>query len=187
MDDKKAFSLYTMAANHSRFPNAYVAYELGRMCEKGIGTEQDQKASDKWYRLAYEGFQKIEMSMADDKLYYRLGQMNMNGIGTKVDYEKARQYYERAAELENVDALYGLGRLYLKKDSEFYDREKAIDYLTQAAEQGHEYAGKFLYWIRNRRNPSGISGMVNLMYHVSRIFQNKLSVGYQHERGVDKN
>lgn len=69
-DNKKAFSLYTMAANHSRFPNAYAAYaayELGRMCEKGIGTEQDQKASDKWYRLAYEGFQKIEMSMADDK------------------------------------------------------------------------------------------------------------------------
>lgn len=106
----------------------------------------------------------------------------MNGIGTKVDYEKARQYYERAAELENVDALYGFGRLYLKKDSEFYDSEKAIDYLTQATEQGHEYAQKFLCWLRNRRNPSGISGMVNLMYHVSRIFQDKLSGEYQLER-----
>ncbi len=185
-DDEKAFSLYTMAANDSRFPNAYAAYELGRMYEKGIGTEQDQNASDEWYRLAYDGFRKIEMSMRDDKLYYRLGQMNMNGIGTKVDYKEARQYYERAAELENVDALYGLGRLYLKKDSEFYDREKAIDYLTQAAEQGHEYAEKFLCWIRNRRNPSGISGMVNLMYHVSRIFQDKLFAGYQLERGVDR-
>ena len=185
-DDEKAFSLYTMAANDSRFPNAYAAYELGRMYEKGIGTEQDLNASDKWYKQAYEGFLKIEMSMADDKLYYRLGQMNMNGIGTEVDYEKAKQYYEKAVELENVDALYGLGRLHIKKDSEFHDKNKAIEYLTQAAEQGHEYAEKLLQRIRNRRNPSGISGMVNLMYHVSRIFQDKLSGGYQLERGVDR-
>lgn len=185
-DDSEAFSLYKMAANNQRFPNAYAAYELGRMCEKGIGTEQDLQASSKWYKQAYEGFLKIEESMADDKLYYRLGQMNMNGIGTKIDNERAREYYEKALELENVDALYGLGRLYLKKDYEYRDREKAIEYLTQAAEQGHEYARKLLEWLRNNRSPSGMSGMINLMYHMSRIFQDKLAKGHALERSVDR-
>lgn len=185
-NDKEAFALYKMAANNQKFPNAYAAYELGRMCEKGIGTEQDIQASSEWYKQAYEGFLKIEKSMADDKLYYRLGQMNMNGIGTDVDYEKAKQYYEKAAELENVDALYGLGRLYLKKDYEFRDREKAIEYLTQAAEQGHEYAQKLLEWLRNNRSPSGMTGMINLMYHLSRIFQDKLAKEHSLKSGVDR-
>lgn len=185
-DDEMAFSLYEMAANHQRFPNAYAAYELGRMCEKGIGTKEDKAASDKWYQIAYAGFQKIEESMPDDKLYYRMGQMNMNGVGTDVDYEAAKEYFEKAIELGNVDGFYGLGRLYLKADNEFRDREKAIAYLTQASEQGHEYAKKLLEWIRNNRNPSGMSGMIHLMYHVSRIFQDKLSVGKQLERGVDR-
>jgi len=185
-DDSEAFSLYKMAANNQRFPNAYAAYELGRMCEKGIGTEQDMQASSKWYKQAYEGFLKIEESMADEKLYYRLGQMNMNGIGTKIDYERAREYYEKAMELENIDALYGLGRLYLKKDYEYRDREKAIEYLTQAAEQGHEYAQKLLEWLRNNRSPSGMTGMINLMYHLSRIFQDKLAKEHSLKGGVDR-
>lgn len=185
-DDSEAFSLYKMAANNQRFPNAYAAYELGRMCEKGIGTEQDLQASSKWYKQAYEGFLKIEESMADDKLYYRLGQMNMNGIGTKIDNERAREYYEKALELENVDALYGLGRLYLKKDYEYRDREKAIEYLTQAAEQGHEYAQRLLEWLRNNRSPSGMTGMINLMYHLSRIFQDKLAKEHPLKGGVDR-
>lgn len=185
-DDSEAFSLYKMAANNQRFPNAYAAYELGRMCEKGIGTEQDMQASSKWYKQAYEGFLKIEESMADEKLYYRLGQMNMNGIGTKIDYERAREYYEKAMELENIDALYGLGRLYLKKDYEYRDREKAIEYLTEAAEQGHEYAQKLLEWLRNNCSPSGMTGMINLMYHLSRIFQDKLAKEHSLKGGVDR-
>lgn len=185
-DDKKAFELYKMAANNQRFPNAYAAYELGRMCKKEIGTEQDLQASSEWYKQAYEGFLKIEESMADEKLYYRLGQMNMNGIGTKIDYEKAREYYKKALELENVDALYGLGRLYLKKDYEYRDREKAIEYLTQAAEQGHEYAQKLLEWLRNNRSPSGMTGMINLMYHISRVFRDKLAKEHSLKGGVDR-
>ena len=57
----------------------------------------------------------MEETMADDRLYYRLGSMNMTGTGTEVDLEKARYYFEKAAELGNADALYGLGKLYLKQ------------------------------------------------------------------------
>lgn len=121
-------------------PNAYAAYELGRMCRDGIGTASDKAASEAWCRRAYQGFLMIEQNMADDKLYYRLGQMNMGGIGTAVNLPKAKRYFEKAAKLDNPDALYGLGKLFLRKDSEYYDPNKAVDCLLQAAQKGHEFS-----------------------------------------------
>lgn len=139
-DDVEAFRLYTRAAEHKEKPNAYAAYELGRMCRDGIGTEENQAASDVWYRQAYQGFLMIEQNMADDKLYYRLGQMNLTGTGTEINVPLAKQYFEKAARLDNPDALYGLGQLHLKKDSADYDPQKAAGYLLKAAKRGHEYA-----------------------------------------------
>lgn len=139
-NDEKAYELYCMAAEHSEKPNAYAAYELGRMCRDGIGTTTDKAVSESWYRQAYQGFLVIEQNMADDKLYYRLGQMNMGGIGTAVNLRQAKRYFEKAAKLDNPDALYGLGKLFLRKDSEYYDPNKAVDCLLKAARKGHEYA-----------------------------------------------
>lgn len=139
-DDEKSYALYHMAAEHGEKPNAYAAYELGRMCKEGIGTKIDQTASDAWYRQAYQGFLMIEQNMADDKLYYRLGQMNLTGTGTEKDLPKAKDYFEKAAALDNADALYGLGKLYLNRDFAGADTQKAMDYFTAAAEKGHSYA-----------------------------------------------
>lgn len=139
-DDGKAFALYRMAAEDEDKPNAYAAYELGRMCRDGLGTVPDKHTSDEWYRRAYQDFLAIERNMADDKLYYRLGQMNLTGIGTDIDLKQAKVYFEKAAELDNPDALYGLGKLYLRKDSDDYDPQKAVDALIEAAKRGHEFA-----------------------------------------------
>ena len=139
-NNETAYRLYRMAAEHTKKPNAYAAYELGRMCRDGIGTAPDKIASNRWYRQAYQGFLVIEQNMADDKLYYRLGQMNLNGIGTEVNPSLAKQYFEKAAKLDNADAFYGLGKLYLIKGSEYYDPPKAVDCLIEAAKKGHEYA-----------------------------------------------
>lgn len=139
-DYARAFELYTQAATHASKPNAYAQYQLGRMCKEGAGTDIDDVSSEKWYRLAYRGFQIIEQTMADDRLYYRLGQMNRSGTGTATDLKKAREYFEKAAELDNVDALYSLGKLYLRED--FIDRnsKSAVEYLLQAVEKEHIYA-----------------------------------------------
>lgn len=139
-DAEKAYELFVMAADHDKKPNAYAAYELGRMCAEGNGTDKNEKASDSWYKEAYRGFESIERNMADDKLYYRLGQMNIKGLGTKIDLDKACDYFEKAADLKNVDALYGLGKLYLNKDFSKNDTKKAIDYLYQAAKKNHQFA-----------------------------------------------
>lgn len=137
---EKAFELFTMAATDEKKPNAYAQYQLGRMCKEGIGTSVDCSASEAWYRQAYQGFLQIEQTMADDKLYYRLGSMNLSGTGTEVDLSKAKLYLEKAAELDNTDALYGLGKLYLRKDFEGYDPVKAAGHLEKAAKQEHSYA-----------------------------------------------
>ncbi len=139
-DDEKAFSLYRMAAEHETKPNAYAMYELGRMYQGGIGTAPDKEKSTEWYAAAYKGFLSIEQNMADDKLYYRIGQMNLTGTGTEKDLSKAKDYFEKAAALDNADALYGLGRLYLNKDFVECDTQKALDYLITAAQKGHSYA-----------------------------------------------
>lgn len=145
--DTDAFRLYTMAATDSKKPNAYAAYELGRMCRDGIGTAVDKTSSDNWFRQAYAGFLAIEENLADDKLYYRLGQMNLTGTGTEVDVPLAKTYFEKAAQLDNVDALYGLGKLHLNKNSVFCAPMKAIEYLMAAAGRGHEFAQYTLGWL----------------------------------------
>ncbi len=92
------------------------------------------------YEKAYRGFLAMEQVMADDKLYYRLGSMNLTGTGTEADLEQARYYFEKAVELGNADALYGLGRLCLKPEFPDYDPAMGVVYLEQAVEKDHAFA-----------------------------------------------
>ena len=135
----EAYRLYTMAAVRG---NAYAQYQLGRMYRDGIRTEADLEESRRWYAKAYAGFLAMEAAMADDKLCYRLGSMNMTGTGTgtEADLEKGRYYFEKAVELGSADALYGLGKLYLKPEFSEYDPEKAVEYLELAAAKDNAFA-----------------------------------------------
>jgi len=128
-DEEKALRYFKMAAEHSSKPNAYAKYQLGRMCA------DNPEEAEKWYRLAYQGFLHIEQEMPDDKLYYRLGSMNLHGIGTEKNLDRARAYLHKAAIMGNVDAVYGMGKLYLESDV-----QKAISMFELAAEQGNIYA-----------------------------------------------
>ena len=76
----------------------------------------------------------------DDRLLYRLAAMCFSGNAAGVDFEQARRYFEAAAVQGNADALYGLGKLYLRKDYAGYDPAKAIEYLEQSAEMDHAFA-----------------------------------------------
>lgn len=138
--DEEAFSHFYKAAAHAKQPNAYAQYQLGRMYRDGAGTEADAEASRAWFARAYAGFLAMEETMADDRLYYRLGAMNMTGTGTETDLEQARSYFEKAAELGNKDALYCLGKLYLKPEFSGYDPAKAVEYLELAVEKDHAFA-----------------------------------------------
>ena len=127
-DDDEAFRLLKLAAEHPTKPNAYAQFQLGRMCD-------DPDEAEKWYRLAYQNFLRIEQKFPDDKLFYRLGSMNLQGLGTEKDLERAELFFKKAGLLGNVDAVYGMGKLHLETDP-----EKAIRFYELAAGQGHIYA-----------------------------------------------
>ena len=52
--------------------------------------------------------------------------------------------------------------------------EKAIDYLTNAAEHGNQYAAQLLVSMQNNRNWSATLGALRLVQAVSRIFQQRM-------------
>ena len=138
--DTEAYDLFYKAAVHPKQPSPYAQYQLGKMCRDGIGTPQDLEASQSWFRQAYAGFLKMASTMDDGGLYYRLGSMTMDGIGTEADLEQARIYFVKAVELGNADALYGLGKLYLKQAFSGCDPVKAAAYLEQAVAENHAFA-----------------------------------------------
>lgn len=87
-----------------------------------------------------EGQKPPQEERIDDRLLYRLAAMCFNGTAVGVDFKQARRYFEAAAEQGNADALYGLGKLFLRKDYSEYDPSKAISYLEQSAEKDHAFA-----------------------------------------------
>jgi len=87
-----------------------------------------------------EGQKPSKEKRFDDRLLYRLAAMCLSGNAAGVDFEQARRYFEAAAQQGNADALYGLGKLYLKKEYSRFDPIKAIEYLEQSAEKDHAFA-----------------------------------------------
>lgn len=115
--------------------NPFAAYALGSLYRRGQGVEQNDEKAYELYCVAAEHTEKPNAYAA-----YELGRMCRDGIGTAVNLRQAKRYFEKAAKLDNPDALYGLGKLFLRKDSEYYDPNKAVDCLLKAARKGHEYA-----------------------------------------------
>lgn len=115
--------------------NPFAAYALGSLYRRGQGVEQNDEKAYELYCMAAEHSEKPNAYAA-----YELGRMCRDGIGTAVNLRQAKRYFEKAAKLDNPDALYGLGKLFLRKDSEYYDPNKAVDCLLQAAQKGHEFA-----------------------------------------------
>jgi len=139
-DFHRAFELYKMAANSQRNPNAFAMYELGQMFCDGVGTEVDEIASAMWFARAFGRFVSLERRTKDDKLQYRLGQMCMNGVGTEMDLQSAHDYFEKAAKMGNLNAIYGLGKVYLDENFAGHNPAKAAEWLEKAAEQNHMWA-----------------------------------------------
>lgn len=87
-----------------------------------------------------EGQKSPKEERIDDRLLYRLAAMCLSGSAAGVNFEQARRYLEATAVQGNADAIYGLGKLYLRKDYEKFDPAKAIEYLERSAEMDHAFA-----------------------------------------------
>lgn len=82
--------------------------------------------------------------MADDKLYYRLGQMNLTRKGTEVNLPKAGEYFEKAAELDDPGAMFGLGKLFLTGEVVTRNTAYVLRWLEESIAQENPYAGYLL-------------------------------------------
>ncbi len=60
------------------------------------------------------------------------------------DFERAAHYYDLAAQLGDVDALYQLGKLYLKGVGCIRDEGGAVSCFENAANRGHTAAARKL-------------------------------------------
>ena len=186
-DDSRAFLLFRMAAEDENKPNAYAAYELGRMCKGGIGTQADSSTSESWYRRAYHGFRLMAYTSPDDRLYYRLGQMNLTGTGTAPDIRQAMQYFEKAAQLGNPYAEYQLGKLYLHGEGVAKDEIRAVEYLTLSASHGNAYAQALLDSMHSRTSTPIVDCTLRLLQQTAQIFQERFrDLDDQRLRCVDR-
>ena len=88
-------------------------YLLGRKYQGGVGVEQDEALSVRYYKIAAEyGY---------DKAQRKLGVCYRSGIGVAQDYKMALYWFDKAAKQGNFSAMYNIGLIYeVLKDSRFH-------------------------------------------------------------------
>lgn len=86
-----------------------------------------------WYTVAkLNGHEGAQFELG--KIYNNAGMFDMNA------YKMVILLWEELAQKGNVEAQYGLGSIYKKRDAEWYNLEKTAYWYLKAAEQGHGMA-----------------------------------------------
>jgi len=129
---------------------------LGRMYEKGLGSEVN-------LRLAFESYKK-GADIGDSFCTFALGKYYEKGIaGKDMDenerLEEAVKLYKKAAKSNNVDAMAKLGYMYDKGIFVEQDQEKAIDLYERAAKSDNPLAMNFLgaYYFKKKQYKEAVS------------------------------
>ena len=86
------------------------AYMKGECYFYGVGVEKDSQKAVESYKDALSDKMTGEIST---DAYLSLAECEENGIGTEVDAEEAALLYKNAADSDNAEAMYNLGRLML--------------------------------------------------------------------------
>jgi len=101
------------------------------------GFERSLAQAVPWYRLAAK--------LGDSTALAKLGACAYNGTGgVAQDYAEAAKLYVRAAEAGNAQAMYFLAEMHNKGLGVEQDMGKSVQYLQDAAAEGHTEAAKML-------------------------------------------
>lgn len=158
----EAIRLLTESANANFAPAQYL---LGKLMSQGEVMPKDlERAIDYLERAAGQG---------NPYAAYLAGKLLLTEKDIK-DVLRAIKNFEIAAENENNYAEYQLGKLYLYGREVERDYEKAIAYLTSAAEHGNQYAEQLLHSVKSNKNWSAAMGSIRLLHHLARMLQNRL-------------
>jgi len=89
------------------------------------------------------------------------------------DTAKAVDWFTQSAEADNQYAQYMLGKLYLTGQGMTHDQTQAMNWFSRSAAQGNQYAQFFLERQSDLRPPSVMLSATRLLYHMSRIFEDR--------------
>ena len=133
-DKEQALQWYMKAAEQGL---PYAAYAVAQMYANGEAVLQDEATAQQYYVQALAGFLKLEESdRADDNLLYKLGRMYCYGLGTDEDIPKALEYFSRSAKHGNINAKRMIAIEQLSGEYIPMDVGKAVETLTELAENG---------------------------------------------------
>ena len=117
---------------------------------------------------------------------YRLGKEYLEGNAVNKDTTRAAEWFTKSAEAGNQYAQYMLGKLYLTGQGLPQDQAQAMAWFSRSAAQGNQYAQFFLEQQNDLRPPSVMLAVTQLLYHMSRIFEDhslpRSSTGLQVDR-----
>lgn len=170
-DDRDAFALLQAAAETGEVLAMTI---LGDLYRRGRGTDKDLSAAESWFRrAAVRGH--IGASNA-------LGLLLIEDIDPN-DYVSAAHAFRETADRDDPTGQWMLGRLYLTGQGVPQDRDKAIDLLHKAADQGQLQAIELLAAIHDSEadgrtgtaiaaelfERAAANGSVDALYHRARI------------------
>ena len=134
-------------------------YALGKLLLTDDVEIHDRKQGLRWLTCSAEH--------GNEYAAYRLGKELLRS-GDTAD---ALSWLAVSAEADNPYAQYLLGKLYWEGGAIPPDKEQAVYWLTQAAEQGHTHAQILLERQDSSSLPSAILAVNSLLHQMGRIFQ----------------
>ena len=139
-------------------------YKLGRMYRYGLGTEEDiPKAFEYFTRSAKHGNINAKRMIAIEQL---------SGEHISMDVKKAVETLTELAKNGDAVSAYRLGKLYLfGADGIERDVPQAIQWLSQSAEDGNEYAQQLLDNMEQRENAAFASTIFGLFASLSHAIE----------------
>ena len=159
-DSSKAKHWLTRAAEHG-LPEAQ--YALGKPLLSDDWEVRDPDEGIRWLKQAVENGSHFAA--------YRLGKEYLEGNAVNKDTTRAADWFTKSAEAGNQYAQYMMGKLHLTGQCLPRDQARAMMWFSRSAAQGNPYAQFFLEQRNNLRPPSVILAVTQLLYHMSRIFQ----------------
>ena len=171
-DIEKGLDMLTECADGG---DAFSCYRLGKIYFDGELVYRDLNKAAKYLLLAED----------NEFTQYALGKLYLQE--EKYDIQKAVNYFEKCAD-KNIWASYQLGRLYLfDTDGLEKDKEKAMHFLNQSAEQENEYAQNLLENMEQYQSEMLANTILGLFANLSRIIADDYNQKFNSARmSVDK-
>ena len=161
--DSRRTKHWLVQAAKQNLPEAQ--YALGKLLLSDDPEVRDPDEGIRWLKEA--------AAQGNSWAAYWLGKEYLTGEVLTKDTAKAVDWFTQSAEADNQYAQYMLGKLYLTGQGMTHDQTQAMNWFSRSAAQGNQYAQFFLERQSDLRPPSVMLSATRLLYHMSRIFEDR--------------